>query len=40
MEINTITSKAANQYTVVLTVVPAAVIFIAGVYIMIRRKYA
>ena len=40
MEINSITAKAANQYTVVLTVVPAAVIFIAGVYIMIRRKYA
>jgi hypothetical protein len=40
MEINSITSKAANQYTVVLTVVPAAIIFIAGVYIMVRRKYA
>lgn len=40
MEINTVTEKAANQYTVVLTVVPASIIFIAGVYIMIRRKYA
>ena len=40
LEINTITAKAANQYTVVLAVVPASVIFIAGVYIMIRRKYA
>jgi len=40
LEINSITSTAANQYTVVLTVVPATAIFIAGVYIMIRRKYA
>ena len=40
MEINSITSTAANQYTVVLTVVPASIIFIAGVYIMVRRKYA
>ena len=40
LEINTITSKAANQYTVVLTVVPASLIFIAGIVIMVRRKYA
>ena len=39
-EIVNITASDANQYTVVLTVVPATVIFIAGVYIMIRRKYA
>lgn len=39
-EINSITAAAANQYTIVLTVVPAAIIFIAGVYIMVRRKYA
>ncbi len=39
-EIDSITSKAANQYTVVLSVVPAAIIFIAGTYIMVRRKYA
>lgn len=38
--IDSITSKEANQYTIVLTVVPAAIIFIAGVYIMVRRKYA
>jgi hypothetical protein len=39
-DINSITAKQANQYTVVLTVVPASIIFIAGVYIMVRRKYA
>lgn len=39
-EINDITAKAANQYTVVLTVVPAGIIFVAGIYVMIRRKYA
>ena len=39
-EISNITSAEANQYTVVLTVVPAAIIFVAGVYIMVRRKYA
>lgn len=40
LEISNITAKDANQYTVVLTVVPASVIFIAGIYIMVRRKYA
>lgn len=40
MEIDSITAAEANQYTIVLTVVPAAIIFIAGVYIMVRRKYA
>ena len=40
MEIDSITAAEANQYTVVLTVVPAAIIFIAGVYIMVRRRYA
>ncbi len=39
-EISNITAKDANQYTVVLTVVPASIIFLAGVYIMVRRKYA
>ena len=38
--ITNITAAEANQYTVVLTVVPAAIIFVAGVVIMIRRKYA
>ncbi|MBE6595004.1 MAG: hypothetical protein E7644_04325 [Ruminococcaceae bacterium] len=39
-EIATITSKAANQFTVILTVVPTAIVFIAGIYVMVRRKYA
>ena len=38
-DISSITSKAANEYTVVFAVVPAAVIFIAGIYVMVRRKY-
>ncbi len=38
-DINSITAEAANQYTVVLTVIPASIIFIAGIYIMVRRKY-
>ncbi len=40
MEIASITSSAANQYTVILTVVPATIVFIAGIYVMIRRKHA
>ncbi|MBE6702715.1 MAG: hypothetical protein E7585_04810 [Ruminococcaceae bacterium] len=39
-EIDSITASAANQYTVVLTVVPALAIFVTGVVIMVRRKYA
>ena len=39
-EIANITASEANQYTIVLTVVPAAIVFVAGVVIMIRRKYA
>lgn len=39
-EISTITSKAANQFTAVFTIVPTALVFIAGIYVMVRRKYA
>ena len=39
-EIKNMVASDATQYTIVLTVVPAAIIFIAGVVIMIRRKYA
>jgi hypothetical protein len=39
-EIKNLVAADATQYTIVLTVVPAALIFIAGVYIMVRRKYA
>ncbi len=39
-EISNITASEATQYTIVLTVVPAAIIFVVGVCIMIRRKYA
>lgn len=40
MEISSITASAANQYTVILTVIPASLVFIAGIYVMIRRKHA
>ncbi|MBQ3063708.1 MAG: GldG family protein [Clostridia bacterium] len=40
MEITSITASAANQYTIILTVVPASIVFIAGIYVMIRRKHA
>ncbi|MBE6630315.1 MAG: hypothetical protein E7624_05635 [Ruminococcaceae bacterium] len=39
-EITNITASEANQYTVVLTAVPASLVFIAGIVIMIRRRYA
>lgn len=39
-QIANITASEANQYTVVLTAVPATIVFVAGVVIMIRRKYA
>lgn len=39
-EITNVTASEANQYTVVLTVVPAAIIFVVGVYYMVRRRYA
>ena len=40
MEIASMTASAANQYTVILTVIPASLVFIAGIYVMIRRKHA
>jgi len=39
-EITNITASEATQYTVVLTAVPATIVFVAGIVIMIRRKYA
>ena len=39
-ETKNLVAADATQYTVVLTVVPAAIVFIAGVVIMVRRKYA
>lgn len=39
-DIDTITTQQANQYTVVLTVVPAVIIFGLGIFVMVRRKYA
>ena len=37
--IETITEGAQNSYTVVFTVIPAAIIFLAGIVIMVRRRY-
>ena len=39
-DIDTITTAQANQYTIVLTVVPAVIIFGFGIFVMVRRKYA
>ncbi len=39
-EISTITTKSANQFTAVFTLIPTALVFIAGIYVMVRRKYA
>jgi hypothetical protein len=39
-EIKTITSKAANQFTATFTIVPTVLVFVAGIYVMVRRKYA
>ncbi len=40
MQITSITAQAANQFTVIFTVIPASIVFIAGIYVMIRRKHA
>ncbi len=40
MEIAAITASAATTLTVIFAVVPASVVFIAGIYVMIRRKHA
>ena len=39
-DIDTITTAQANQYTIVLTAVPAVIIFGLGIFVMVRRKYA
>ena len=37
--IDTLTIDRANAYTIVLTVIPAAIVFGIGIYVIIRRKY-
>jgi len=39
-DIEIITTAQANQYTIVLTVIPAVVVFGLGIFVMVRRKYA
>jgi hypothetical protein len=39
-EIESITTAEANQYTIILTVVPATVVLGLGIYIVVRRKYS
>ncbi len=39
-EIETMTTEAATQYTVVLTVIPPVIAFVVGLVVLIRRKYA
>ena len=38
--IDTLTVKRANAYTVSLTVIPAALVFVTGIVVITRRKYA
>ena len=40
MEITGITAQAATRLTVIFATVPACAIFIAGIYVMVRRKHA
>jgi len=39
-EIESMTTSQANQYTVILTVVPALAVIVLGVFVVVRRKYA
>lgn len=39
-QISSLTTAQANQYTVVLSVVPPAVVLGLGIYIVVRRKYS
>lgn len=39
-KIESLTTAQANQYTIILTVVPAAVVVVLGVFVVVRRKYA
>lgn len=39
-EIESMTTAQANQYTVILTVVPALTVLVLGVFVVVRRKYA
>lgn len=39
-EIESLTTAQANQYTVILTAVPALVVVVLGVFVVVRRKYA
>lgn len=38
--IESLTTSQANQYTIILTVVPALVVVVLGIYVVVRRKYA
>lgn len=39
-DIESITTKQANQYTVVLTVIPAVVLLGAGVFVIVKRRFS
>ena len=39
-EIETLTTAQANQYTVILTVVPAVIMLGLGVFVVVRRRYS
>ena len=39
-EIETLTTAQVNQYTAILTIVPAMIVVVLGVFVVVRRKYA
>lgn len=39
-DIESITTRQANQYTVVLTVIPAVLLFGAGVFVIVKRRFS
>ena len=39
-EISEISTESKNRYTVLLTVVPAALVIGTGVFVLVRRKYS
>jgi hypothetical protein len=39
-EISEMSTEAKNSYTVILAVVPAAIVIGAGVFVLVRRKYS
>ena len=39
-KIESITTAEANQYTVILTVIPASIVLGIGIFVVVRRRYS